>query len=176
MGISIKGACFTIGGIAGIWLVHKLANVSERIIYTITDARKWHAYYKYAGDKAYSVPPGYASVTIPHENYDVKITSPEQYKEEKKEQNKTKSDVDISGIVNAISEVTKTFLSKKINNSCTKDIEKANETEDVNDAKIPTAEESKEKFNNITDLFANGEFVEKSEYEDEDNNEEGENE
>lgn len=108
--ISIKGAKFTICGIAGIWLVNKLINAGGSIFQKILDERKWHAYYKFHGE----VPPGYASTIVPHDTYDVKYASPEEQENEKKEKAETnKTPVDFSGLVDSAKRVVDAYMKAK---------------------------------------------------------------
>jgi hypothetical protein len=137
--ISIKGAKFTICGIAGLWLVNKLINAGGSIFQKVLDERKWHAYYKYGQDSQHIVPPGYASTIVPHETYDVKYASPEEQEdEEKKKAEASKPSVDFSGLADSAKRLVDAYMKVKFGNK--------NNTGDTDrDEQIVESEEAVEK-------------------------------
>ena len=165
MGISFKGACFTAGGIAGIWLVNKILNASKSIVKTVAEERKWHAYYKYAGNSAYSVPPGYARTVVPHEDHDSVYMSPEEQEaEQKKAKEQSEKKVDMTDVVHDICEVAKDCLKDKLG---VKDYNNSDEH-----VEFCTANAEDNKFDKITQIFMGDDRVveveETNEEEDED--------
>jgi len=113
MGLNIKTAGVTIGGLTAIYLATKMLNVFERTIQNVTEASKWKNYYKY-GDQAYSVPPGYARQRV--DNSEVK--SPEAQEEDEKAEKRqakeeNKKPVDMSAIADSFERVAKAYLKTK---------------------------------------------------------------
>ena len=111
MGISVKTAGFTIGGLAALWLVNKSLNMLGRTIETIAEAGKWKAYYKY-GEHEHAVPPGYARYGDWRSPEQQEEDNREKAAEERQARNKD-SRIDMKPIGESLETIAKAYFKTK---------------------------------------------------------------
>ena len=170
MGISIKGAGITLGGIAAFLILNKTLNIAGKAVSEIAEASKWRSYYKH-GNHAYSTPPGYTgkSYAVDDEGHYIRWANPyEEAEERRKEQKEAKEEnrkpLDISSLSETLERIAKAVLkSKGIDLEGKKEGEAGTEYSDMCDIPEEQIDRINKAKDNITELFAEKEQENNSE-------------